>query len=178
MIDPEVARLRRLRSEALLVRELARTFESSPWAANESLLGRSACASWRIARLVSGRLKGHPYAKYQKDAGIATQAGNRLQSHWLAMITKGRLKGLKVLEARVASLARHLDDAISLAWSSDFSEAMSRSQFEIRSLAVALSRETHSGATVERVALRPSRSEGMSGEITAALEGDWPYLAF
>jgi len=50
-----------------------------------------------------------------------------------------------VLEARVASLARHLDDAISLAWSSDFSEALSRSQFELRSLAGALALETHSG---------------------------------
>jgi hypothetical protein len=178
MIDPEVARLRRMRSEALLVREIARTFESSLWAANESLLGRSACASWRIVRLVSGRLKSHPYAKYQKDAGIATHAGNRLQASCLAVITKSRLQGLKVLEARVASLARHLDDAISLAWSSDFSEALSRSQFELRSLAGALALETHSGRAKEHVLQGPSRTDGMSGELTAALEGDWPYLAF
>jgi hypothetical protein len=170
--------LRRLRSEALLVREIARTYESSQWAANESLLGRSACASWRIARLVSGRLKGHPYAEYQKNAGAVTQAGNRLQANCLALINKGRLQGLKVLEARVASLARHLDDAVSLAWSSDFSEALSRSQFEIKSLAAALALETSGGGVEGRPVLRPSRSEGMAGELGAALEGDWPYLAF
>ena len=80
MIDPEVARLRRLRGEALLVREIARMFESSQWAANESLLDRSACASWRIARVVSGRLRGHPYAEYQKDAGAASRVAARHHS--------------------------------------------------------------------------------------------------
>jgi hypothetical protein len=178
MIDPEVARLRRLRSEALLVREIARTFESSQWAANESLLDRSACASWRIARVVSGRLRGHPYAEYQKDAGAATHAGNRLQANFLAMINKGRPQALKVLEARVASLARLLDDAISLAWSSDFTEGLSRSQFEIKSLAEALALETGSGGVQERPALHPAGSNAMAGELGAALEGDWPYLAF
>ncbi len=71
MIDPEVARLRRLRSEALLVREVARTLASTPWAAKESLLDRTACASWRIARIVSGRLRSHPYAHPQEPAARA-----------------------------------------------------------------------------------------------------------
>ncbi len=178
MIDPEVARLRRLRSEALLVREIARTFESSQWAANESLLDRSACASWRIARVVSGRLRGHPYPEYQKDAGAATRAANRLHASCLALINKGRLSALKVLEAHVASLARQVEDCISLAWSSDFSEAMARSQFEIKSVAAALAVETCNGGVATRPALRPSRVEGVAGELGAALEGDWPYLAF
>jgi hypothetical protein len=178
MIDPEVARLRRLRSGALLVREIARTFESSQWAANESLLDRSACASWRIARVISGRLRGHPYAEYQKDAGAATRAANRLHASCLALINKGRLSALKVLEAHVAALARQLEDCISLAWSSDFSEALARSQFEIKAVTAALALETLNGGVEERPAPRPSRSEGMVGELGAALEGDWPYLAF
>jgi hypothetical protein len=179
MIDPEVARLRRLRSEALLVREIARTFESTQWAANESLLDRSACASWRISRVVSGRLRGHPYAEYQKDASAASRAANRLQAFCLALINTNRLSALKVLETHVAALARQLEDAISLAWSSDFSDALGRSQFEIKSLSAALTAETRSGGAEERQALRPARSaEGVVGEIGAALEGDWPYLAF
>jgi len=178
MIDPDVARLRRLRSEALLVREIARTFESSHWAANESLLDRSACASWRIARVISGRLRSHPYAEYQKDAGAATRAANRLHASCLALMKKRRLSALKVLEARVAGLSRHLEDCISLAWSSDFSEALARSQFEIKAVAAALALETLNGVAGDRPALRPSRTEGMVGELGAALEGDWPYLAF
>ena len=34
------------------------------------------------------------------------------------------------------------------------------------------------GGVEGRPVLRPSRSEGMAGELGAALEGDWPYLAF
>jgi hypothetical protein len=178
MIDPEVARLRRLRSEALLVREIARTFESSQWAANESLLDRSACASWRIARVISGRLRGHPYAEYQKDAGAAARATNRLHASCLALINKGRLSALKVLEAHVARLSRHLEDCISLTWSSDFSAALVRSHFEIKAVAAALALETRNVVVTDRPALRPSRPEGVVGELGAALEGDWPYLAF
>jgi len=178
MIDPEVARLRRLRTEALLVREIARTFESSQWAANESLLERSACASWRIARVISGRLRGHPYVEYQKDAGAAARTGNRLHASYLALIHKGRASGLKVLAAHVAAMARQLEDCISLAWSSDFSEALKRSQFEIKALAAALALETGCNVAEGRPALRASRSDGMVGELGAALEGDWPYLAF
>jgi hypothetical protein len=176
MIDPEVARLRRLRSEALLVREIARTFESSRWAANESLLDRSACASWRIARVISGRLKGHPYAEYQQDAGVASRVRNRLYAYCLALANKNRVRALKVLEAHVGGLGRQLDDAIALAWSSDFSDALARSQLEIRSLGAALAQETRSGEMPERPALRSSRPGQMVGNL-ASLEGDWPYLA-
>jgi hypothetical protein len=176
MVDPEVARLRRLRDEALLVREAARTFESSQWAAKESLLERSACASWRIARLVSGRLRGHPYAEYQKDAGIASQVRNRLHAYCLAVVNKNRVQGLKVLEAHVNALGRQLDDAIALAWSSDFSEALSRSQFEIKTLGAALAEETLSGEIQERPSIRPSRSERVVGDLRT-FDGDWPYLA-
>jgi hypothetical protein len=175
MIDPEVARLRRLRGEALLVREIARMFESSQWAANESLLDRSACASWRIARVVSGRLRGHPYAEYQKDAGAASRTGNRLHAYYLALIRKNRVPALEALEAHVNALGKQLDDVISLAWSSDFSEALSRAQLEIKTLSAALAEETRSGRTQERLAVRPS-AERMVGDL-GAFEGDWPYLA-
>jgi hypothetical protein len=177
MVDSEVARLRRLRSEALLVREIARTFESSRWAANEPLLDTGACASWRIARVISGRLKGHPYTEYQKDAGVLSRVRNRLHAHLLALTTKDRVRALKVLEAHVNGLGRQLDDAIALAWSSDFSAALSRSQFEIRTLGAGLAQETRSGEMQERPVLRPS-STGQTDDSLGSLDGDWPYLAF
>jgi hypothetical protein len=177
MIDPEVARLRRLRTEALLVREIARTFESSRWAANESLLDRSACASWRVARVISGRLKGHPYADYQRDAGVASRARNRVHAYFLALTNKDRVRALKALEARVDGLGHQLDDAIALAWSSDFSAALSRSQSEIRMLGAALAEEACSREVPERAVQGPSRPEQVVDNL-GSLEGDWPYLAF
>jgi hypothetical protein len=178
MIDPEVARLRRLRSEALLVREVARTLASTPWAAKESLLDRTACASWRIARIVSGRLRSHPYAAYQKDAGAAARLADRLHASYLALTHKNRLRALRALQQHVNTLGRRLDDAIALAWSSDFSEALSRSQFEIKALGAAIASQTLSGVPQERPAGRaPARTDGMAGNLGAALEGDWPYLA-
>jgi hypothetical protein len=180
MIDPEVARLRRLRGEALLVREVARTFASTHWAANESLLDRTACASWRIARTVSGRLRAHPYAEYQRDAGAASRVADRLHASYLALTHKNRQRALQSLLMHVNTLGRQLDDAISLAWSSDFSEALSRSQFEIKALSAAIASQTQSGLAQERpqVKAAPARTaDGMAGDLGVALEGDWPYLA-
>jgi hypothetical protein len=178
MIDPEVARLRRLRGEALLVREIARTFESRQWATNEALLGRSARASWRIARLISGRLRGHPFPDYQRDAGAATHAAHRLEAASLAVINRSRSSALKALGTHVAALARQLEDAISLAWSSDFSDSLARCHLEIRSLAAALAGETRMGEGGERPTLQAAPSERVVDGIGTALEGDWPYLAF
>jgi hypothetical protein len=177
MIDPEVARLRRLRDEALLVRQVARTFESSQWAANESLLDRCGCASWRIARVISGRLRGHPYAEYQKDATAVSRGASALRAYCLSLTHNSRAKGLAVLETHVNALSRLLDDAICLAWSSDFSEALSRAHSEIKSLSGALAKTNRSGEVQERPAMVSSRSDRMVGDIGPTLEGDWPYLA-
>jgi hypothetical protein len=178
MIDPEVARLRRLRSQALLVREIARTFESSQWAANESLLERTACAGWRIARVVSGRLRSHPYAEYQKDAGPVSRLVHRVHAWSLGVTRKNRSSALTALQMHVHVLGRQLDDAIALAWSSDFSEALARSQFDIKALGTALALETRSGAAQDRPVVGTSgHSVRMRGNLETALEGDWPYLA-
>jgi hypothetical protein len=126
--------------------------------------------------VVSGRLRGHPYTEYQKDAGAASRTGNRLHALYLALIHKNRVPALRALEAHVNALGKLLDDAISLAWSSDFSEALSRAQLEIKTLSAALAEETRSGRMQERLAVRPS-AERMVGDLGSALEGDWPYLA-
>jgi hypothetical protein len=75
-------------------------------------------------------------------------------------------------------LGRQLDDAIALAWSSDFSEALARSQFDIKALGTALALETRSGAAQDRPVVGTSgHSVRMRGNLETALEGDWPYLA-
>ncbi len=184
MIDPEVARLRRLRDEALRVREVARRLGALTWATEDSLLTRGACASWRLARLVSGKLIAHPYLRYQKSAGVGSLLGNRMAAGYLGIVCKRRPQGLKAFAAQLKSLSRHLDDARALTWSTEFSDSLGRSQGEIKSLIQALEVETQERVLVERVPARPVRAEGadrtdrLVGELAKGLEGDWPYLAF
>jgi hypothetical protein len=177
MIDSEVARLRRLRREALRVREVARALGSTQ-SAND-LLERGACASWRIARVVSGRLKAHPYLRYQKDVGIGSIVGNGLFASFLAMITKDGVQALKRFESQVHALMRHLDDTRALIWSSDFSDTLGRSQYELQSLLEDLAQITKSTVpAAERLPKRANRTDNLVGELARTVEGDWPYLAF
>jgi hypothetical protein len=193
MIDPEVARLRRLRDEALRVRQIARRLGAARWGNNDPLLNRGACASWRLVRVVTGKLIEHPYLRYQQGAGLGTLLGNRLAAEWIAVTRKERSQGLKTLAFELQSLSRQLDDARALTWSTDFSDALGRSRSDINSLLHALGAETET-ATETRATetqgvaleprLRPARAEGaprtdsLVGGLAQRLEGDWPYLAF
>ncbi len=177
MIDTEVARLRRLRGEALRVREVARALDATQSA--NGLLARGACASWRIARVVSGRLRAHPYLRYQKDVGVGSILGNRLFASFLATITKDRVKALKRFESQVHALIRHLDDTRALSWSSNFSDTLGRSQYELQSLLEDLAQITKSAVpAAERLPKRANPTDSLVGELARTVEGDWPYLAF
>jgi hypothetical protein len=179
MTDPEVARLRRLRGEALRVREVARALGSTQWAKNDSLLERGACASWRIARVVSGKLKAHPYLRYQRDESVGALVRNRVLATAMALTARDRARGLKLYETELLGLTRQLDDARALTWSTDFSDTLGRSLAEIKSLQQALAAETHTAPAQERVPVRePRHAERLVGELTETIEGDWPYLAF
>jgi hypothetical protein len=181
MIDPEVARLRRLRDGALRVRQIARRLGAARWGIDDPLLTRGACASWRIARVVSGKLIEHPYLRYQQGAGVGSLLGNRLSAEWIAVTCKDRPQGLRALAFELQSLSRQLDDARALTWSTDFSDTLGRSQGEIKSLLQAVA-ETEGVRLEPR--LRPARAAGaprtdsLVGELAEGLEGDWPYLAF
>ena len=149
MIDPEVARLRRLRAIALRVRAIARMFGSRPYALNDSLLGRGAGASWRIARAVSGRLKAHPYASYQQDPGFGQQVCDTLFASFLALGIRYRPRAMAKYESHLCALARQLADVRALTWAPDLSDCLGRSQVELNSLLEAVARET--GSTHDRM---------------------------
>jgi hypothetical protein len=189
MIDPEVARLRRLRDEALRVREIARRLGTARWAADDSLLERGACASWRIVRMTTGKLVEHPYPRYHQGAGVGTLFGNRVGAEWIFLGSKDRAAGLKTFAAELESLARQLGDARALTWSTDFSDALGRSQNELKNLLQTLATEIQ-GAKTEPALVEtrlPSRTERaasavrtdrLAGELAKGFETDWPYLAF
>jgi hypothetical protein len=182
MIDPEVARLRRLRDEALRVRQIARRLGAARWGINDPLLRRGACASWRIVRVVAGKLIEHPYLRYQQGAGAGSLLGNCLAAEWIALTRKDRPQGLKALAVELQSLSRQLDDARALTWSTDFSDTLGRSQSELKSLVQTLAAETEGVSLEPR--LRPAhaeaapRADSLVGGLAQRLEGDWPYLAF
>ena len=159
------------------MREVARALGSTQ-SANE-LLARGAHTSWRIARVVSGRLKAHPYLRYQKDVGVGSIIGNGLFASLLAMSTKDPVQVLKRFESRVHALIRHLDDTRALAWSSDFSDTLGRCEYELQSLLEDLAQITKSTVpAAERLPKRADRTDSLVGELACTVEGDWPYLAF
>ena len=153
------------------------------------MLARGACASWRIARVVTGKLIEHPYPRYQQGAGVGSLIGHRVAAEWIALLSKDRRAGLKTYASELESLSRQLGDARALTWSTDFSDALGRSQTEIKSLLGTLAVELH-GAETQSVPLatrqpvrtvraqNAPRPDDLVGELAKGFEGDWPYLAF
>jgi len=144
------------------------------------LLNRGRCAAWRVARTVSGRLRAHPYASYQRDAGIGVVVANSLAAANAALGVKTRHQGLLRFEAYLRSLARELSDVRALTSASDLNDSFARSQIEIRALLSALTYET-------RGLYEPPRAQLSEASVMApvtdagraiTVDSDWPYLAF
>ena len=167
MIDKEVERLRRLRATALRVRTVARALGPG-----DALLNRGRCAAWRVARIVSGRLRAHPYASFQRDAGISVVLANSLSAANTALGVKTRRQGLLRFETHLKSLARELSDVRALTCAPDLNDNFARSQVEIRALLAALTYETGGFPAVEASTI--PRIPDARG--AAAVDSDWPYL--
>jgi hypothetical protein len=178
MIDQEVARLRRLRVEALRVREVARALGSARWANDDAFFSRGAGAGWRIARVASGKLKAHPYLQYQRGVAVGALVRNRVVAMLIAMIAKNRLQGLRAYEAELLVLMKQLEDARALTWSTEFSDTLGRSLAEVRALMTDIAMETKSEIPAARQPAQPARTDSLVGELAKTIEGDWPYLAF
>ena len=175
MIDKEVERLRRLRATALRVRSVARTLAPSEALLNsDTLLNRGRCAAWRVARIVSGRLRAHPYASFQRDAGISVVLANSLSAANAALGVKTRQQGLLRFETHLRSLARELSDVRALTCAPDLNDNFARSQVEIRALLAALGVET-GGVHVSEASTIPPIPNARGA---AVVDSDWPYLAF
>ena len=175
MFDKEIERLRRLRAVALQVRAVARALRPG-----DPLLNRGRCAAWRVARTVSGRLRAHPYASYQKDAGIGVVVANSLAAANAALGVKTRHQGLLRFEAYLKSLAQELSDVRALTSAADLNDCFARSQIEIRALLAALGVETRGGRENQGIHVpEASTMDPVTNAASAiAVDSDWPYLAF
>jgi hypothetical protein len=164
------------------VRAIARTLSSRPYALNDALLGGGAGASWRIARAVSGRLKAHPYASYQQDAGLGQQLRDKLFASFLALGIRSRVRALAEFESHVCALARQLADVRALTSSPELSASLGRSQNETKTLLEAVARGTvrEPPSTSDSIPLPHGCAVAASGagNVATSIAGEWPYLAF
>ena len=178
MIDTEVMRLRRLRDVALRVRALAAAMDSSP-ARSHTVFCRTAVSCWRIARIVTGRLRAHPYPSYQRDSSGVRAVYNAVNAQLTVGLSRRRGNGLQMFSGELRRVARELDDARALTWSADLSDALGRLQMQVRRLVteVEIGARRAAGSLIEA-------PDGIEAELSdgpnesGSMAANWPYLAF
>jgi hypothetical protein len=184
MIDAEVMRLRQLRNTVLKARSLAIQLDLSPPRRN-SVFSRTAVSCWQIARVVTGRLRAHPYLNYQQGPSELSALYGGLRAGVLAGAARYGQRNLRILSEELQNVAHELDDARALTWSAELSDTFGRSQNQIRRLIAETgigvrkqegARQTAGARNVmvPRVESRVSTAQDGSSNMA----GNWPYLAF
>jgi hypothetical protein len=178
MIDTEVMRLRRLRNTVLRARALAGVLDPDPARRNSTIFSRSAVSCWRISCVITGWLRAHPYLSYQQGPSEMRGFYDRLSTGLLGAVARYHGRSPQTFSTELQRVARGLDDARALTWSSELSDTLGRAQMQIRSLIQELNADAHKerasrDATTARVDMRVGN--GRDGASSVA--GDWPYLA-
>jgi hypothetical protein len=174
MIESEVARLRKLRASALRVRAVARALSRTRAASDDPLLDHAACAAWRLARTATGRLRAHPYARFQRDAGFGVLVSNALVAAAAVVGATNRVRAFRGFSSELRKMSRELEDARALTWAPDLSDSLGRALLEFRPLlaqATLAARQTSRPRQPLPVVPAPAAAYGASRET------DWPYLA-
>jgi hypothetical protein len=174
MIDAEVTRLRRLRIKALNARALAA--QLGPSSSQHSVFSRSAGRCWQIARVVTGRLKAHPYQSYQRGPGEISTLYAEIRASFKSVAAQYGQRNFRALSDELQGVARELDDARALTWLPDLSDTFGRSQAQLRRLLA----EVEAGARKEAGSRNEIVADAKTDPVEEAsnLAGDWPYLAF
>jgi hypothetical protein len=177
MIDVEVMRLRRLRNTALRARALAAALDSDP-TQGSSVLSRSAVTCWRISRVITGWLRAHPYLSYQQGPSELRGGYHRFSAGLLSAVARSRGRSRQAVCGELRRVARELDDARALTWSSDLSDTFGRSQMQIRSLIKELDAEAlNEAASRHEAPVRLDTRTGNRRDDASSIAGNWPYLA-
>ena len=145
MIDIEVVRLRQLRNTALRARAIAMALDAGH-SDNDSVLSRSALVCWRIARVITGKLRAHPYESYQRDPGYLHSLTDGVVAALMGGVARLRGGRFGMYTGPLRKVARRLDDARALTWSPTLSDTLGRLQTEIR----LLTRELEAAAPVQK----------------------------
>jgi hypothetical protein len=177
MIDTEVIRLRRLRNTALRARAIAAALGSNP-ARRHSLFSRGAVSCWQIARVITGRLRAHPYLSYQRGPSGVRGVYDRVSAGVRSGIARSRGRSLQIFSDELQRVARELDDARALTWSADLGDTWGRSQTQIRRLIQELSAGARQEAGSSTETIPPLAPRTGVVQDTDNVDGNWPYLAF
>jgi hypothetical protein len=171
-----------LRNTALWCRAIAARLDARQTRRN-SVFARTQLCCWRLARTVTGKLRAHPYPRYQREPGAVHRACTRGGAGFLGAIARRRGRSLQILALELQRVGRELDDARALTLSKDLSDQFGRSQLELRSLIKELDsgvrNEARTGARTEaRNATRhEAGAEPMAAQAEAPVGESWPYLA-
>src|SRR5258708_38913727 len=127
MSESEVTRVGRLRNPALRGRAVAATLDSEP-ARRDSVFSRGAVSCWQIARIITGLLRAHPYLSYQRGPSEVRGVYDRLSAGLLGGIARYRGRSHQTFSDELRRVARRLDDARALTWSSELRDTLGRAQ--------------------------------------------------
>jgi len=173
MFEP-IGQLQILRRRALLLREVCRRWAGS---AESPVYGASALVAWRISRVVSGWLCGHPNQQYHQTpppraslrticAGLGVRA-----VHW-STVARARW-----LTAQLQALARECADIRAITSSVSINEMLGRHQPSLAAL-----QRVSNGLAPRAV---PERGAGTSGSAKRVIQttpsqfelDTWPFLS-
>jgi hypothetical protein len=168
MIDAEVVRLRKLRSVALRARALAKALESD--SIDDCVFAKSAVICWTISRIATGRLRAHPYLRYQQDPSRIRELIDHVIASMVALTARRRNRCFSVYVPELQSVSREVADARALTWSADLSEALGRAQLQLGRLA----KQLDGGAQHEVGAVPQQNGDALEDMET---QTSWPYLA-
>jgi hypothetical protein len=163
MIDVEVARLRKLRNRALRVRALAEVLNAHRQSADRTI-ALSALTSWRVARVVTGRLRAHPNLSCQQGPSRTRSWFDRTDVFLIGTTARFADRGVRVYAAELQCLARELDDSRALTRDQDLSDTLGRAQRQLRRL-------------LQELAGAPDNAAVPRLDTDSRPASDWPYLA-
>jgi hypothetical protein len=176
MIDAEVIRLRRLRDTVLRARAMAKVLNSHSGMLN-SVFSRAAVDCWRIARVLTGKLRSHPYLAYQRGPGVTRTICDYMSTLLLGSLAVKGGRQWRTFARELQRVSRELDDVRSLTWSSELIDALGRSQTQIRMLL----EEVDAAARKEcGSSHQPARMDApimVGGGDDSGRNEQWPYLA-
>ena len=180
MVDVEVMRLRRLRAMALTTRARTGAFKQghSEASATQQLLCDTLICSWRLAGVASGRLRGHPYAPYQRDHGRASVVWDAIGARAFSMYAALRRRPHHAIFIQLQSLASELDDTRAVTWDSDLSDTLGRCQQQLRKLMRAWKAAARHEVNVHGPLESHRRALPTAHRLDRSVAAiDWPYLA-
>jgi hypothetical protein len=146
---------------------------------HDSVLTMGAVKLWTVVRIVTGQLRAHPYLPYQQDASTLRLFLERADASLKGVAARWQRRPLSVFAEQLQLVARELDDVRALTRSQPLSDALGRSQLQLRRVLQDLAQAARGengayGLSRMDANNRPAPKTTALGQVAAS---DWPYLA-